>query len=119
MVILEIARPEISIDVQFGGHTENYTDASGHNRVRWIPDRVVKSIAYDIPIIGYLANTANFIRLWKAEACESFNFKAFNVGDYYGAVQEKISSENITKVLYPNDEPLVGKRLRLEQQYFS
>ncbi|CAL7964237.1 Glycogen phosphorylase [Gammaproteobacteria bacterium] len=114
----EIPRPEISFDVKFGGHTENYTDKDGHYRVRWVPNRVVKSIAYDIPIIGYQANTANFIRLWKAEACESFDFSAFNVGDYYRAVQEKISSENITKVLYPNDEPLVGKKLRLEQQYF-
>lgn len=114
----EIARPEISFDVKFGGRTENYTDKDGHYRVRWIPDRVVKSIAYDIPILGYQANTANFIRLWKAEACETFDFKAFNSGDYYGAVQEKISSENITKVLYPNDEPWVGKKLRLEQQYF-
>jgi starch phosphorylase len=114
----EIARPEISFDVKFGGHTESYTDKNGNYRVRWVPSRVVKSVAYDIPVIGYKANTANFIRLWKAEACESFDFSAFNVGDYYRAVQEKISSENITKVLYPNDEPLVGKRLRLEQQYF-
>lgn len=114
----EIARPEISFDVKLGGRTENYTDKDGHYRVRWVPDRVVKSVAYDIPILGYQANTANFIRLWKAEACESFDFKAFNSGDYYGAVQEKISSENITKVLYPNDEPWVGKKLRLEQQYF-
>ena len=114
----EIARPEISFDVKFGGHTESYTDSNGHYCVKWVPNRVIKSVAYDIPIIGYRANTANFIRLWKAEACESFDFGAFNVGDYYGAVQEKVSSENITKVLYPNDEPLVGKKLRLEQQYF-
>ena len=114
----EIARPEISFDVKFGGHTKSYTDSNGHYCVKWIPNRVIKSVAYDIPIIGYRANTANFIRLWKAEACESFDFSAFNVGDYYGAVQEKVSSENITKVLYPNDEPLVGKKLRLEQQYF-
>jgi len=114
----EIARPEISFDIKFGGRTEGYTDNNGHYQVNWIPDAVVKSIAYDIPIIGYQANTANFIRLWKAEACESFDFKSFNVGDYYGAVQEKISSENITKVLYPNDEPVAGKKLRLKQQYF-
>ena len=58
------------------------------------------------------------MRLWKAEAVESFDFEAFNVGDYYGAVDEKVVSENITKVLYPNDEPIQGKKLRLEQQYF-
>jgi glycogen phosphorylase len=114
----EIARPEIAFDIKFGGHTEGYTDSNGHYQVSWIADNVVKSIPYDIPILGYQAATANFIRLWKAEACESFDFKSFNVGDYYGAVQEKISSENITKVLYPNDEPVAGKKLRLKQQYF-
>ena len=114
----EIARPEISFDIKLGGRTEGYTDNNGHYQVNWIPDDVVKSVAYDIPIIGYKANTANFIRLWKAEACESFDFKSFNTGDYYGAVHEKIFSENITKVLYPNDEPVAGKKLRLKQQYF-
>lgn len=114
----EIARPEVTFNIKLGGHTESYLDKNGAYRVRWIPARIVKSTGYDMPIIGYQANTANFIRLWKAEACESFNFEAFNVGDYYGAVHEKIFSENITKVLYPNDEPLVGKKLRLEQQYF-
>jgi starch phosphorylase len=79
---------------------------------------VVKGIAYDTPILGYRVNTCNTLRLWKAEACESFDFQAFNVGDYYGAVDEKLYSENITKVLYPNDEPVAGKQLRLEQQYF-
>ena len=114
----EIARPEISFDIKFGGHAENYTDSNGRLQIRWIPDEVVKSVPYDIPIIGYQSITANFLRLWKAEAYESFDFKAFNVGDYYGSVQEKISSENITKVLYPNDDPVVGKKLRLKQQYF-
>ncbi len=114
----EIARPEIAFDIKFGGHTESYTDSNGYYQVSWVADDVVKSVPYDIPILGYQAATANFIRLWKAEACESFNFKSFNVGDYYGAVQEKISSENITKVLYPNDEPVAGKKLRLKQQYF-
>lgn len=114
----EIPRPDISFDIKFGGHTKSYIDKNGHYQVEWIPDRVIKSIAYDIPIIGYKVNTANFLRLWKAEACESFDFQAFNIGDYYGAVHEKIASENITKVLYPNDEPLVGRKLRLQQQYF-
>ena len=114
----EIPRPEISFDVKFGGTVETYTDSNGNEQSRWTPDEVVKSVPYDTPIIGYKASTANFLRLWKAEACESFDFKSFNVGDYYGAVEEKISSENITKVLYPNDEPEVGKILRLKQQYF-
>ena len=114
----EIPRGEITFDVNFGGHTEAYYDAEGRYRVRWIPDRVVKGVAYDTPILGYRVNTCNTLRLWKAEACESFDFQAFNLGDYYGAVDEKLYSENITKVLYPNDEPIAGKQLRLEQQYF-
>lgn len=114
----EIARPEYSVQVNLGGHTETYVDRDGNNRVRWLPDRVIKGIPYDTPIVGYQVNTANTLRLWKAEAVESFNFQTFNVGNYYGAVNEKIYSENITKVLYPNDEQLQGKQLRLEQQYF-
>jgi starch phosphorylase len=93
-------------------------DADGRERVRWIPDRVVKGTPFDTPISGYRVNTCNTLRLWKAEAAESFDFQAFNVGDYYGAVDKKVISENLTKILYPNDEPIVGKRLRLEQQYF-
>ncbi|GAB4227308.1 MAG: glycogen/starch/alpha-glucan phosphorylase [Stanieria sp.] len=114
----EIARPEYSVQVNLGGHTETYVDRDGNYRVRWLPDRVIKGIPYDTPIVGYQVNTANTLRLWKAEAIDSFNFQTFNVGDYYGAVNEKIYSENITKVLYPNDEQLQGKQLRLEQQYF-
>ncbi len=86
--------------------------------MRWVPHRVVKGIAYDTPIQGYGVNTCNTLRLWSAEAVESFDFQAFNTGDYYQAVDEKLVSETVTKVLYPNDEPEVGKRLRLAQQYF-
>ncbi len=114
----ELPRPEYAVEVCFGGHTESYTDIHGQYRVRWVPDQVVKGIPYDTPIMGYQVNTVNTLRLWKAEAVESFNFNAFNVGNYYGAVGEKVTSENLTKVLYPNDEPLQGKQLRLEQQYF-
>jgi starch phosphorylase len=114
----EVIRPEITCQVSFGGHTEHYQDDQGRYRVRWIPHKTVKGVAHDTPILGYRVNTCNLLRLWKAEAVESFEFEAFNVGDYYGAVDEKIFSENITKVLYPNDEPIQGKQLRLEQQYF-
>lgn len=114
----EIPRPEIGFDVQFGGRTEAYQDQWGRRRVRWIPDQVVKGIACDTPVPGFRVNTVNLLRLWKAEACESFDFQAFNSGDYYRAVNQKLISENITKVLYPNDEPLQGKALRLQQQYF-
>ena len=114
----EIARPEGAILVNFGGHTETYTDAHGAQRVRWIPGYVVKAIPYDTPILGYRTNTVNTLRLWKAEAVDSFDFRAFNSADYFGAVHDKIQSENISKVLYPNDEALQGKELRLEQQFF-
>jgi starch phosphorylase len=114
----EVARSEIAYEIKFGGRTETYTDERGHSRVRWIPETEVKGIAYDTPITGYAVGTCNILRLWKAEAIESFDFAAFNHGDYYRAVQDKMASENITKVLYPNDEVAAGKELRLKQQFF-
>jgi glycogen phosphorylase len=114
----EIVRPEIAYYVNGGGHTEHYTDEKGRHRVKWVPRRVMKGVAYDTPISGYKGATVNMLRLWKSEAVESFDFEAFNTGDYYAAVNEKIISETISKVLYPNDEPEIGKLLRLAQQYF-
>ena len=114
----EFGRPEISHLVGWKGFTETYTDADGYQRMRWVPGVVVKGLAKDYPVPGYRNQVTNLLRLWKAEAVESFDFADFNVGDYYGAVQEKVLSENVTKVLYPNDEPEVGKRLRLGQQHF-
>jgi len=114
----EIAKPDVAYHVNWGGHTERYLDARGSFRVRWVPHQVVKGTAYDTPIQGYGVDNCNTLRLWSAEAVESFDFEAFNTGDYYQAVEEKLVSETITKVLYPNDEPEVGKRLRLAQQYF-
>jgi starch phosphorylase len=114
----EIPRLEITYDVSFGGQAEHFQDPSGQHRVRWIPEKIVKGVAYDTPVPGYRVPTTNLLRLWKAEATESFKFEAFNVGDYYGAVEQKVASETISKVLYPNDEPAAGKQLRLQQQYF-
>jgi len=114
----EIPRPEIAYDIGFGGRTEHFLDALGRRRVRWIPEHMVKGVAYDTPIPGYRVANVNLMRLWSAEACESFDFEAFNLGDYQRAVEEKIASETISKVLYPNDEPAQGRRLRLAQQYF-
>jgi starch phosphorylase len=114
----ELVRPEWSVEVKFGGSTERYIDEQGRLRIRWVPARVVIGVPYDTPILGYRVSTANTLRLWRAEAPESFDFSIFNRGDYWGAVQQKITSENITKVLYPNDDQVKGKELRLEQQYF-
>jgi starch phosphorylase len=113
----ELPRPQLTFDVKFGGHTEAYED-NGEYRVRWVPHHVVRGMAYDTPVLGYRVNTANFLRLWCATAAESFDVRAYNTGDYYGAVMEKMVSENITKVLYPNDDLPQGKQLRLQQQYF-
>ena len=114
----ELARPEWSVDVKFGGYTESYKNTQGVYRVRWVPGWQVIGVPYDTPTLGYQVNTANTLRLWKAEAPESFDFQAFNTGDYYGAVNAKVISENITKVLYPNDDGVQGKVLRLQQQFF-
>ncbi|NUY02498.1 glycogen/starch/alpha-glucan phosphorylase [Paraburkholderia youngii] len=114
----EIVRAEVAYYVGFGGSTHNETDASGHLRVRWTPTRQIKGVACDIPMPGYRVNTCNTLRLWKSEAVESFDLQDFNAGDYYEAVNEKVISETLSKVLYPNDEPEIGKRLRLAQQYF-
>jgi starch phosphorylase len=114
----EIVRSELTFDVKLGGRTEIYQNPEGRYCVRWIPERVVRGVAYDTPVPGYQVPTTNLLRLWKAEAAESFDFAAFNVGEYYRAVDEKIASETISKVLYPNDEPEAGKQLRLAQQYF-
>lgn len=114
----EIPRPRLRFNVHFGGHTEQSLESGGRLRVKWIPERRVIGVAHDTPVLGYGVRNTNLLRLWGSEAAESFDFQAFNTGDYYGAVNEKVISENITKVLYPNDEPEAGKRLRLEQQYF-
>ena len=114
----EFPRPEITFKVWLGGHTQQYTDNNGRSRVRWIPERVVKGMAYDTPITGFQTDTVSLLRLWKAEAPRRFHFRVFNKGDYYGAVEDNIAAGNLTRILYPNDEPEQGKQLRLEQQYF-
>jgi len=114
----EIAKPDVNYLVNWGGHTEQYVDDAGATRVRWLPKQVIKGVAYDTPIQGYGVHTCNVLTLWSARAVESFALDAFNTGDYYKAVEEEVTSETVTKVLYPNDEPEAGKRLRLLQQYF-
>jgi starch phosphorylase len=114
----EIAKPDVNYLVNWGGHTEQYVDDAGAVRVRWLPRQVIKGVAYDTPIQGYGVHTCNVLTLWSARAVESFALDAFNTGDYYKAVEDEVTSETVTKVLYPNDEPEAGKRLRLLQQYF-
>jgi starch phosphorylase len=114
----EIRRPEITYNINLGGLTESYYDEQDCFRVRWIPKFSIKGTAYDIPVSGYRVAVTNLLRLWQAEAAESFDSGALNTGDYFGAINEKIASESIGKILYPDDEPYAGKHLRLAQQYF-
>jgi len=114
----EIPHPDQSCFVGFGGRTESYRDEHGTYRVRWIPAEHAIGVPHDVPVLGYRVNTCDRLRLWRADATESFDFYAFNIGDYYGAVEEKVGSETLSKVLYPNDGTDEGRRLRLKQQHF-
>ncbi len=114
----EIDKPDASYIVNWGGFTEQYADDADQTHTRWVPQRVLKGVSYDTPIQGYGVNTCNTLTLWSARAVESFALEVFNTGDFYKAVDEEVVSETVSKVLYPNDEPDAGKRLRLLQQYF-
>ena len=109
---------QLRYPVKFGGSIEHFNDEDSCQRCRWLPDSIIQGLAYDTPILGYGVLNVSVLRLWKSEARESFDLQAFNTGDYYGAVDKMIVAQNISKVLYPNDEPEAGKVLRLRQQYF-
>ncbi|MFL5377129.1 MAG: glycogen/starch/alpha-glucan phosphorylase [Myxococcales bacterium] len=114
----ETPRPEYSINIGFGGRTEDHHDDRGRLKVRWIPAETVVGMAYDTPIAGYNNITVNTLRLWRARASADFDLTVFNEGDYEKAVIDKTRSETISKVLYPSDVKMFGKELRLRQQYF-
>ncbi|MDF3819296.1 glycogen/starch/alpha-glucan phosphorylase [Leptospira sp. 96542] len=114
----EIVRPDISFTVGFYGHTETNVNGKGKREHHWIPTETVLASAHDHPIPGFNTTTVNHLRLWAAKSSEEFNLDYFNHGDYMKAVQDKSISENISKVLYPNDTTEQGKVLRLKQQYF-
>jgi len=114
----ELPNRERRYPVKIGGHTDQYHSENGHLRTRWVPDYTVYGVAYDTPILGYGVLNTNLLRLWKSEAYNTFNFQAFNIGNHFAAVEEKVVAENLSKVLYPNDASEVGKELRLKQQYF-
>lgn len=114
----EIPRPEYQVPVHMYGRTEKVTDDKGRPRSRWVDTRQVLGMPYDTPIAGFRNNTVNTLRLWRARASEEFDLADFNAGDYMLAVEDKNLSENISKVLYPNDLTVMGKELRLQQQYF-
>ena len=115
--VWEIERPENTVRIKFGGHTERYTDENGKEIVNWISTNDILAVPYDTPIPGYQNGTVNTLRLWKSEATDEFNLQEFNAGAYAESVAEKNTAENITMVLYPNDANENGKVLRLQQQY--
>ncbi len=114
----EFSRPEYSQTVKFYGNTNMYHDKKGRLAVEWVNTENVIAMPYDTPIPGYQNDVVNTLRLWSARGSEEFDLKYFNDGDYEHAVYEKMFSENISKVLYPNDATSSGRELRLKQEYF-
>ena len=114
----ELCYPDESVMVGFGGKVEHYELDENDHRVRWVPDKHVVAVPYDVLQAGYKVNTCSKIRLWRADATEVFDFHAFNIGDYLGSVENSVRTETISKVLYPNDGTDQGKELRLKQQFF-
>jgi starch phosphorylase len=114
----EIQRPERSYSVRFYGRVVEGTGPGGRFESKWVDAEEVVGLAYDTPIDGYDNNTVNTLRLWSARAAKNFDLAYFQHGDYLKAVEEKNESENISKVLYPNDNIYKGQELRLKQQYF-
>ncbi len=114
----ETAQSDNMIEVGQNGYTERYTDEDGHERVRWVPEYTVLGEPYTMLVPGYRTERVNILRLWHTRASNSFDFQLFNEGDFAKAVEMKVHSENISKVLYPNDSTPQGQKLRLKQQYF-
>ena len=114
----EFARPEYTVRVHFFGRTNMFCDQKGKLRVQWIDTTDVLAKPYDIPIVGYKNNFVNTLKLWSAHSSDEFDLEYFNHGDYERAVHDKIYTETISKVLYPNDNNPSGKILRLAQEYF-
>jgi glycogen phosphorylase len=114
----ELPRHEDAQTVRFGGRVVFLPDREGMLRAQWIDGRTVVGLPYDSFIVGHRTDTVNTLRLWAARATRDFDLQFFNEGDFRRAVEEKIDTENISKVLYPNDQSDEGKKLRLKQQYF-
>ena len=114
----EIRRPELARIIHFGGRIIRYQDDVNPDRRKWVDTQDVLAMPYDTPVPGYKNNTVNTLRLWSAESLYGFNLAKFNQGDYISANLESAMSQNISRVLYPNDNNFEGKELRLKQQYF-
>jgi starch phosphorylase len=114
----EIARRNFLYSVRMSGRSEQYLDAAGANRFRWVDTDTVNAMACDILIPGYGTDIVNNMRLWAAMSSSEFNLDYYNTGDYLKAMEDTVLKENISKVLYPSDEAEQGRILRLKQQYF-
>lgn len=114
----EFARPEVLYQVKFNGRVVQYADEHDVERHHWVDADDVMAMAFDTPIPGYGTKTVNNMRLWAAKATRDFELRYFNEGNYIKAVEDKNESENLSKVLYPNDTTEMGRELRLKQQYF-
>jgi glycogen phosphorylase len=113
-----IERPQDFCTVPMYGRLQSSRDSHGNRRQSWVDSRIVVGVPNDLPVAGYGGDTVNFLRLFTAHASEDFDIEIFNRGDYIRAVEQKIASENISRVLYPSDSVLSGKELRLNQEYF-
>ncbi len=114
----EVARPDVVFPVKFYGRVEHYVDDRGRGRMRWVDTTDVYAMAYDMAAPGYRNDVVNSLRLWAAKSSREFDLEKFNAGEYVEAVEDKTTSENISKVLYPSDAQYAGRELRLKQQYF-
>jgi starch phosphorylase len=114
----EFERPEVSYEIGFGGTVEPLADDGEARRQVWRPAERVRAIAFDTPIVGWEGRWVNTLRLWSASAANPIRLEQFNSGDYMGAVAEQVRSENIVRILYPNDDTPAGRELRLTQEYF-
>ncbi|HBA08685.1 MAG TPA: glycogen phosphorylase, partial [Methylotenera mobilis] len=116
--IWEFQRPEATYNIKFHGHVVKFPNDRGEEVQHWVDAEHVIAMAYDVPVPGYGTETVNNLRLWSAKAAREFDLSHFNDGNYEKAVEERNATENISKVLYPNDTSVLGKELRLKQQYF-
>jgi starch phosphorylase len=114
----EVVRHEYTVPVSFDGRVEEHVDEDGRLRVDWVGTHKVLGVPYDTPVAGYGTNTVNTLRLWRARATKEFDLQVFNLGDFRRAVEGTALTESISKVLYPPDDSLEGRELRLKQQYF-
>lgn len=114
----EFPRPELLYPVNYNGHVVTYTDDEGCLHQQWMDADRVMAMAYDMPIPGYGADTVNNLRLWTAKSSRAFGLHEFNEGDYIRSIEHKTASENLSRVLYPNDATAMGRELRLKQEYF-